>query len=89
MNPNRIYLNIGSFSKLEHIFFCPFEVLYRVVPVAYRISLSTNMRSHNILHVSLLMKYVHGPNHIMDWNVIQVEPKGEFQVEPTCILNRK
>ena len=27
--------------------------------------------------------------HIIDWNVVQVEPKGEFQVEPACILDKK
>ena len=47
------------------------------------------MRAHDVFHVSLLKKYVHDPNHINDWNVIQVEPKGEFQVEPMCILDRK
>ena len=32
---------------------------------------------------------MHDTTHIIDWNVIQVEPKGEFQTEPFCILDRK
>lgn len=47
------------------------------------------MRDHNVFHVSLLKKYVHDPNHIIDWNAIEVEPKGEFQVDPMCILEWK
>ena len=47
------------------------------------------MRDHNVFHVSLLKKYVHDPNHMINWNVIQVESKGEFQVELACILYRK
>jgi hypothetical protein len=47
------------------------------------------MQIHNVFHVSLLKKYVHDTNHVIDWNVIQVEPKGEFQVQPICILDRK
>ena len=29
----------------------------------------------------LLKRYVHDPNHVINWDVIQVEPKGEFQIE--------
>jgi hypothetical protein len=32
---------------------------------------------------------VSDPNHIIDWNVIQVEHKGNFQVKLVCILDRK
>ena len=31
---------------------------------------------------------MHDPTHIIDWIVVQVEPEGEFQVEPMCILQR-
>ena len=37
-----------------------------------------SMRVHNVFHVSLLKKYVHDPNHVIDWNMIQVEPKGDL-----------
>jgi hypothetical protein len=39
--------------------------------------------------VSLLKKYVPDPKHIIDWNMIQVEYKGDFRVEPACILDQK
>jgi hypothetical protein len=47
------------------------------------------MRVHNVFHVSLLNKYVSDPNHIIDLNVIQVEHKGDFRVEPVRMLDRK
>jgi len=28
-------------------------------------------------------------NHIIDWHVIQVEPKGRFQVQPVFIVDKK
>ena len=37
----------------------------------------------------MLKKSVHDPNHVINWDVIQVEPEGEFQIEPICILDRK
>jgi hypothetical protein len=53
------------------------------------LSLPASMHIHNVFHVSLLKKYVSGTNHIIDWNVIQVEQEGGFQVHPVCILDRK
>ena len=34
-------------------------------------------------------KYVHDATHVIDWNVIQVEPKGYFQVEWDSILDKR
>jgi len=36
-----------------------------------------------------LKRYIHDPTHIIDWNMVQVEPEGEFQVESLCILDNK
>ena len=67
----------------------PFEVLERIGPVAYRLALPARTRAHNVFHVSLLNKYGHDPNHVINWDVIQVEPEGEFRIEPMHILDRK
>lgn len=55
-----------------------FEVFDRIGPLVYRITLLTNIKYHNIFHISLLKRYVHDTNHIIDCNVIQVEHKGYF-----------
>ena len=68
--------------------FCgPFKILARIGPVAYQLALPTNLKIHNVFHVSLLKKYIHDPTHRIDWNLVQVEPEGEFQVEPLGILD--
>ena len=36
-----------------------------------------------------LKKYVHDPKHVLNLDMIQVEPKGEFQTKPLWILYRK
>ena len=66
-----------------------FEVLERIGPVAYKLAFPAITRAHNVFHASLLKKYVHDPNHVINWDVIQVEPEGEFQTEPIRILDRK
>jgi hypothetical protein len=36
-------------------------------------ALPASMIVHNVFHVSLLRKYIPDANHVIDWNVIQVE----------------
>ena len=82
-------LKLRSSSKLSPRYCGSFEVLERIGPVTYRLALPDSTRAHNFFHVSLLKKYVHDPNHVINWNVIQVEPEGEFQIDPMHILDRK
>ena len=57
--------------------------------MAYNMALPTHLRIHNVFHISLLRKYVYEYTHIIDCNVVQVEPESEFHVEPIHILDRK
>jgi hypothetical protein len=53
------------------------------------IALSGSMYVHNVFLVSFLKKYIPNANHVIDWNVIQVEQEGTFQVHLVCILDQK
>ena len=80
---------LGSCAKLSPRYCGLFEVLERIGLVAYKLAFPTSTRAHNFFHVSLLNRYVHDPNHVINWDVIQVEPEGEFQIDPMHILDRK
>lgn len=88
VKPKRSLSKLKICAKLAPQFCGPFEILDRIGSTTYRIAFPANMRSHNVFHVSLLKQYEHDPNHKIDWNVMQVEPEGECQVELECILNR-
>ena len=82
-------MKLVIFAKLSPRYCGPFEVLEIIGPVGYRLAFLTRTRAHNVFHVSLIKKYIHDPNHVINWSVIQVEPEGEFQIEPMNILVRK
>jgi len=80
---------LGNCKKLAARYCGPFEILNLIGPVAYELALPPNIRVHNFLHVSLLNKYIHDPNHIVDWHVIQVELERGFQVHQVFVLDKK
>jgi hypothetical protein len=89
MNSKRSLLRLGSCLKLAVRYCGPFEILEKIGSVAYMFDFTTSMRVHNLFHISLLKKYVPYSNHVIDWNVIQVEHERDFRVEPVPILERK
>jgi hypothetical protein len=83
---NKSSLKLGNCSKLEARYCGPFEILERIGPVAYIIALHVSMSVHNVFHVSLLKKYIPDANHVIYWNVIQVEQEGAIQLHLIRIL---
>eukprot|EP00253_Pinus_taeda_P029496 PITA_29496 len=82
-------LQWSGWAKLAPRFCGPFQILARIELVAYQLALPSHIRVHNIFHVLVLKKYIYDPKHIISWKDIQVEPKGEFLVEPVSILDRR
>ena len=73
---------MGVYAKLARRFCGPFEILDRMGLEAYKLVFPPTVKAHNVFHVSLLKRYIHDATHIIDRFVIQVEPEGEFQLEP-------
>jgi hypothetical protein len=86
---NKISLKLGNCSKLEARYCGSFEFLERIGPITYLIAFPASMSIHNVFHVSFLKKYTSVFNHVIDWNVIQVEQEGTFQVHLVRILDQK
>jgi len=81
VKPKKRSLKLGSCTKLAARVCGPFEILNIIGPIAYMLALLASMNVHSIFHISSLKKYVHDPNHVIYLNLIQVEPKGYFQVQ--------
>ena len=82
VRPRKSSLNLGSCAKLSPRYCGPFEFLEKIGPVSYRLAFLASTRDHNVFHVSLLNKYAHDPNHVINWDVIYMELEGEFQTKP-------
>ena len=87
VNPNKISLRLGKYSILAPRNCGPFEILAKVGLGAYQLALPPNIKVHNVFHISILKIYVPYVSHVIYWNVIQVEPEGEFQVGLERILD--
>jgi hypothetical protein len=70
VRPRRSSLRMGACAKMAPQYCGPFEVLDRVGLVSYRLGLPPRVKEDNVFHVSLLKKYVHDYNHIIEWSVI-------------------
>jgi hypothetical protein len=73
---NRSFVKLGNCSKLVARYCGPLEILEMIGPIAYMHAFPTSMTIHNVFHVSFLKKYIPYANHVIDWNVIQVEQEG-------------
>ena len=81
------------FSKREKLsprFIGPFEILERIVTVAYRLALPPSMSGvQEVFHISMLRKYTLDPAHVVDWGQIKVDTDGTFEEEPVCIFDSR
>ena len=78
---------MGKCNKLSPKYCGLFEILAKLGPTHYQLALPVDLKVHDVFHVSLKKKYVYDTKHIIDCGLLQVEPKGEFLLEPQCLLD--
>ncbi|GJZ28169.1 hypothetical protein Tco_0572816 [Tanacetum coccineum] len=87
--------NLGSCvehqkGKLAPRFVGPFEIIEKVVPVAYKLDLPEELDGvHNTFHVSNLKKCLADPTLQVPLDEIQVDAKLNFVEEPVKILEKE
>ena len=77
-------------GKLSPIFIGPYEVIEKVVLVAYRLALPQDLEKiHNVFHVSMLRRYRSDPSHVVSSETIELRPDLTYEEEPIEILARE
>ena len=70
-------------KKLSPRFVGPYQILRRVRPVAYEITLPPPLANlHPVFHVSQLRKYVPDPSHVLEMEDLQIRGDLTIEVQP-------
>ncbi|XP_038874872.1 uncharacterized protein LOC120067371 [Benincasa hispida] len=84
------HLHLMEKGKLSPRFIEPFEVLERVGPVAYHLTLPPTLSSvHNVFHILMPRKYVTDPSHVVDYEPLQLKDNLSYEEKPIEILIRE
>ena len=90
VSPWKKILRFGRKGKMSPRFIGPYEILERVGPVAYRLTLPLELaKLHDVFHMSMLQKYRSDTSHILPVQDIQVQEDFTFDEEPKVILDRE
>ena len=88
--PWRKILRFGKKDKLSPRFIGPYEILERIGPVAYRLTLPPEFtKHHNVFHVLILRRYRSDGSHILPVQAVQVKADFSYDEEPKAILVRE
>ncbi|XP_057247519.1 uncharacterized protein LOC130589906 [Beta vulgaris subsp. vulgaris] len=88
--PTRGVVRFGKARKLRHRYIGTFEIIEKIVSVAYRLSLPSEFsRIHDVFHVSLLRRYIPDPSHIITILPVRVGEDLTYEEQPVQILDHK
>ncbi|KAA3477770.1 DNA/RNA polymerases superfamily protein [Gossypium australe] len=90
VSPWKKIFRFGFKGKLSLRFNGPYEIIERIGPVAYRLTLPSKLEKiHNVFHVSMLHGYRSEPSHVISSTEIEIQLDMTYNEEPIRILARK
>ena len=83
VSPWKGTIHFDKKGKLNQHFIGPYEVIEKIGPVAYRLSLLSKLSQvHNVFHVSMLKRYRSDPNHVITSQLIEVQDDLSYIEKP-------
>ena len=83
-------MRFGKRGKISTRYIGPFEVLKRVVEVAYELALPPGLSGVNsVFYVSMQKKYHSDGNYIIRWDLILLDENLSYEEQPIAILERE
>ena len=80
----------GVSGKISPRYIGPFEIQKQIGSLAYKLTLPPQLSYvHNVFHVSMFRKYVFDPQHVIDFQTLQVGEDISYEEMPISILERK
>ena len=83
-------LGFGRRGKIRPRYIGPYKIIARVGPLAYRLNLPLELsKVHNVLHVSMLRKYIPDPSHVLRDQPVELKDNLTHKEQPMQIVDRK
>ena len=83
ISPWKGVLRFGKRGKLSPRYIGPYEIVSEVGPVAYRLDLPPELsKVHNVLHVSMLRKYIPEPSHVLRDQPVELKDNLTYKEKP-------
>ena len=83
-------LRFGKHGKLSPRYIGPYRIVERIGEVAYRLELPSDLdRIHNVFQVSMLLKYIPNPSHVLIEQLVEIQENLTYEEEPVQILDRR
>ena len=90
LSPRKGVVRFGKRGKLNPRYIGPFEIVYGIGPMAYRLDLPEEFsRVHNVFHISMLCKYIPDSSHVLETPEIELRDDLSYEEQPVQILGRE
>ena len=88
VSPWKGIMRFGNKGKLSPRYIGPYDIIERIGPLAYRLSLPPELaRIHNVFHVSMLRQYRSDPSHVLRDSEVEISDNLSYVEEPVKIVD--
>ena len=90
VSPWKGIMRFGNKGKLSPRYIGPYEIIERIGPFAYKLSLPPKLaRIHNVFHVSMLRQYRSDPSYVLKDPEVEISDNLSYVEEPIRIVDHK
>ncbi|XP_074352783.1 uncharacterized protein LOC141691931 [Apium graveolens] len=90
VSPWKGVMRFGEKGKLSPRFIRRFEILKRIGPLAYELTLAPNLQQvHNVFNVSMLRKYHADARYVIEYEHVDLQPDLTYVEQHVCVMGQK
>ena len=90
VSPARGTLRFDEKGKLARRYVGPFKIRSRIGDIAYKLQLPPELSGvHDVFHVSMLIKYVEDPTHVLHYKPLDIQPDASYIARLVAIIDTK